>query len=84
MLEGIISKILSILGSGLKHIATRTATITSYLISYVHTLQTKIQDFLQTTKVFPTNFISVIMSANNTQKVVFVLVKRKTTKVFPT
>ena len=44
-------------------------------------------DFLQTAKVYPTNFISAILSANSyiaTQKVVFMLIKSKTTKVFPT
>ena len=34
-------------------------------------------DFLQTVKVFPTNFVSAILSAKITQKVVFVPVKIK-------
>ena len=43
-------------------------------------------DFLQTTKAFPNNFTSAISSINTlyVQKVVFLLVKSKTTKVFLT
>ena len=43
-------------------------------------------DFLQTAQVFPTNFTSTILSVNiyiYMQKVVFGLVKGKTTKVLP-
>ena len=43
-------------------------------------------DFLQTAKVFPTNFISAILSTNIAicKKLFFVLVKSKTSKIFPT
>ena len=41
-------------------------------------------DFLQTVKIFPTNFMSAILSANIYAKVIFVLVKSTTVKVFPT
>ena len=41
-------------------------------------------DFLQTVKDFTTNFMSAILSANIYAKVVFVLVKSKTIKVFST
>ena len=42
-------------------------------------------NFLQTTKVFPINFISAILSAKilYTQNVAFIFIKSKTTKVLP-